>query len=531
MGHMCKREHAGRVGRRYGKSGKRTLFFAVLVAAGTLQAGTTFKFSSMTDGQKELLRGQEEMVFLSGEAPEDMRVDCWLTYAKGDNAPVRFTIGTPDRPMTVDLQRIGSWSRSRRVFLGTVKVKQGEQIGILLEGTSCSLKSLELIPLEKDVRLESLLFSAIDYYDKLLRLPNGVYRNLHRINGEEISTGSTATIGVGLISLCINHELGRDPAAREKALQTLRAINGKGGIDIGRDKASGFFLHFFNNEDGTGRSEFSTIDTSIMVSGAICCRNTFQDEEIAREVDELFFSIDWMTAVADREKMKFYTIVTRGMGGKTVTQLFNEYLILAWLCDEHETALTGSSDLMPAIGDLPVMKYKGLEIPTEPRRVPLSSFVIQFPFYMCHPCANDPLYLQYMKACAEADHQACRREYRKEGYWGCGAGQTPDNGYVASSFLDNPGQVVSPRIIAGFMPVYTPAVDTILTYYDQSKRRLKTPAGILLPRFSMEQRDWRPTRIESIDFSSMLFGTAAMHPAIGLDFFQERFRFTVERPE
>jgi hypothetical protein len=524
--------------------------------AGLLWCGTAvaeksfgFQFSGLSDEQKTLLRNGEPVVLVDTDITAG-RYTCLLTYAKGNDDPVSLRIGT----LESRLEPTRSWKTTRRVNVGILNVEAGKPVELVLSGTACSLRSLEFVPGDgANPVLEELLHSSIDYYDKLLRLPNGIYRNVLDLRGRPVSSSSTATLGVGLISLCINHELGRDPAARDKALQSLRAINGKADIQIKRDPESGFFVHFFDNEEGSGKSEIqikrdpesgffvhffdneegsgkseiSTIDTSIMMSGAICCRNTFNDDEINKEVDKLFFSIKWTDAVANREKMQYYTIVNGGVGS-TRTLLFNEYLILAWLCDEYERALEGSSDLMPDIADLPTMNYKGIEIPTEPRQHPLSSFVIQFPFYMCDPCANDPLYLEYMIAYAKADELACRKAYGKKGYWGCGAGQMPAKKYVASNFLNNPGSVVSPRIIAGFMPVYAPAVETILTYAGKLSRRLETDAGILLPRFSMEEKAWQPDRIESIDFSSMLFGTAAMHPRIGLNFFRERFRFTVK---
>jgi hypothetical protein len=38
--------------------------------------------------------------------------------------------------------------------------------------------------------------------------------------------------------------------------------------------------------------------------------------------------------------------------------------------------------------------------------------------------------------------------------------------------------------------------------------------------------DWRHHRIESIDFASMLFGLAAIHPKLGMEFFHEKTKFT-----
>ena len=96
--------------------------------------------------------------------------------------------------------------------------------------------------------LEPLFQTTLDYYGKLLRTPNGLYLDSWSIKPSKRpnTRGSTAAVGVGLIALCIEHELRRDPKAAEKALQTLLAVNGKTkGFQIDREKA-GYFHHFFN---------------------------------------------------------------------------------------------------------------------------------------------------------------------------------------------------------------------------------------------------------------------------------------------
>ncbi len=108
---------------------------------------------------------------------------------------------------------------------------------------------------------------------------------------------------------------------------------------------------------------------------------------------------------------------------------------------------------------------------------------------------------------------------------------TPNRGYFAASYADNPGKVVSPRIMAGFLPAMPHAREDLLKLYRNPARRLKTPAGELLPRFSLEKPAWKPRRIESIDFASMLFGLAGIHPELGMKFFHEKTKFTLGAEE
>jgi len=65
--------------------------------------------------------------------------------------------------------------------------------------------------------------------------------------------------------------------------------------------------------------------------------------------------------------------------------------------------------------------------------------------------------------------------------------------------------------------------------YGNSKLLINTPHGKLLPRFSPDIPHWRPKHIEAIDYSSMLFGLAASHPKLGMQFFANKTKFTFKK--
>lgn len=371
--------------------------------------------------------------------------------------------------------------------------------------------------------LEPLFEASLDFYGKLQRTPTGMYRDAYLV-GDKVRQGqrcSTAAVGVGLIALCMEHELGRDPKAASKALLTLQTLNGRTeGFKPSRGKA-GFYRHFFSAETGASQTELSTIDTAIMVVGALFCRNTFDDPEIKKEADLLWSSIDWEISLARPDGSRLHMVIEDGKPKpRTVTQMFNEYYLLAWLIQEAQIQKAGDSEILP-IAKLPTWDNDGLELLAEPRKTPQPSFIIQFPFYMCHPCTLDPLYRKFVLAQGNAD-----RRKGKDHHWGAGAGVTPEKGYVAASYDRNPDRVVSLRIIAGFMPAMPQAREDLLKLYRDPARRLKTPAGELLPRFSLDKLDWQPMRIESIDLASMLFGLAGIHHELGMKFFHQKTKFT-----
>ena len=212
----------------------------------------------------------------------------------------------------------------------------------------------------------------------------------------------------------------------------------------------------------------------------------------------------------------------------TVTLLFNEYFLLAWLIKESQIQKTGHSDIV-SINDMPTWTNEGLTLLGDRYKNPQCSFLIQFPFYLSHPGATDPVYLDYVTAQATADQRACSRRVGVQWYWGCGAGVTPREGYKASNYAWNTDNVVSPNIIAGFMPAFPLAQVHLRKLYSDHKICVVTPVGDLLPRFSVDQPQWCAGDVNAIDQSSMLFGLAAIHPKLGMKFFQEKTRFTFEQ--
>ena len=381
-------------------------------------------------------------------------------------------------------------------------------------------------------QLEPLFHATIDFYSKLLRTSNGLYLDTYYVTSDrehQSTICSTAAVGVGLVALCIDHELGRDPQAQQKALQTLRAINGKtAGLTLERDSA-GYFHHFFDSRNGAGNSENSTVDTALMVIGALFCRNTFDDPQIRAEADELWNSINWEVPLADARGENLHMVIEDGKPrANTVTLLFNEYYLLAWLIKEFEIQKTGHSEII-SIKDLPTWNNEGLTLLGTRYKNPQCSFLVQFPFYMSHPGASDPLYLNYVAAQGMADQRACARRVGVAQYWGCGAGITPSEGYTASNYANNTDNIVSPNIIAGFMPAFPLAQDHLRKLYGNHKLCKETPVGDLMPRFSVDKPDWCPDQIDAIDQSSMLFGLAAIDPKIGMKFFQDKTLFTFNK--
>ena len=375
--------------------------------------------------------------------------------------------------------------------------------------------------------LEPLLFSGIDFYN-YLTTPDGFVHNAYFGNRGLGSISSVASCGVGLMAYSIDYTLGRDRQAEKKALNTLRLFNNKHKSIQPQRHSSGFRHHFINTKNASSRSEFSTIDTAILVCGALVARNTFNNSEITEEADELWNSIDWSAAVADANSQKLHMTGKSIDGEKNaITILYSEYLLLSWLCQQYENQKSSNPrQIMPRMEDLSKSVYKGRVMLSAINGNMQPSFLVQFPFFMTNLC-NDELFFSYVAAQAHADRSTCMAKYELPGAWGVSAGTAPGRRYSVNAFYDrNDKDVVTPRIIAGFIATYPKAADDLNLLFQDKKRHMETKFGIILPQWSPTHPEWRSSYLPGIDYSSWLFGMASHHPKIGMKFFQEKTKFT-----
>ncbi|MEP6999624.1 MAG: Tat pathway signal protein, partial [bacterium] len=118
------------------------------------------------------------------------------------------------------------------------------------------------------------------------------------------SFSSVAAVGFALTAYPIGVEHGwvaRD-AARERVLATLRFFwtAPQGPEPTGVTGHHGFFYHFLDMEGGHrfDRVELSTIDTALLLAGALTCRQYFDhddagDREVRALADSIYARVDW----------------------------------------------------------------------------------------------------------------------------------------------------------------------------------------------------------------------------------------------
>ena len=350
---------------------------------------------------------------------------------------------------------------------------------------------------------------------------------------------STAAVGVGLVALCIAHAEGWEPGAAALARQTLRGFRGGlAGFEPAREPHSGFLRHFIDGRSGAawGTSEYSTIDTALLVCGALFAGRYFADEpEIARLAQELYDSVDWARALADPETGSLFMVVDEaGQGGKP-NHPWSEYAILAWLirrADPDAGRRTWDGVFAPdRLGALPHGAFDGITLLSSRRGSAhfLSSFVHQFPFYLVHDYTLSPAYRAELAATAAADRRFWLRQAGTPSYlWGTGAGPSR-TGYHADAIERCPDGIVSPHIVAGYLPVDPSGIydlyDMACTelpfdHYEnpddpEDERRFRAAYryGLhrFVPRARQGQAPWYPPTAPLVDWSTLLYGLCAFH--------------------
>jgi hypothetical protein len=298
-------------------------------------------------------------------------------------------------------------------------------------------------------------------------------------------------------------------------------------------------------------SEISTIDTSLLVAGALFAGKHFIDKEpaIAEAAEELLKSIDWRVVIADKETGVINMIVKDGQGTAPLPA-YNEYVLVSYLALLCQPEVQDIQDLWhntfaeEKIKDLPQVQYRDITVlndTTTKEPAFLSSFVHQFPFYLVPEYSVSPVYRDYYSNACLADRMKWKELSDVPSYvWGYGAGPNDGlfGGYHADKINNAPGNIASAYIVAGFLPVYPAGIYDLYALYrlhipyaeytnpadkeDESKFSAAYKYG--LHRYSwwhLEQPNrWYPTKVTLIDWSSMLYGLAAFKR--GMSFFTER---------
>jgi hypothetical protein len=143
--------------------------------------------------------------------------------------------------------------------------------------------------------LEETERRAFDFLWQEANPSNGLVKDRARnFTGDESRIASIASVGFALSALpaAVERRWVSREEARLRALVTVRFFADK------LENVRGFYYHFVGMTTGkrVSRSELSSIDTALFLSGALVAREYFRDPAITRAVDAIYRRIDfqWM---------------------------------------------------------------------------------------------------------------------------------------------------------------------------------------------------------------------------------------------
>ena len=390
-----------------------------------------------------------------------------------------------------------------------------------------------------DTTLTKLFQNSYKVIDAM-RLPEGLYLDALALGGASAKPAALNANGVGLISLCIADSMYKktgdaenwDANAESKALQSInewiRLKNTPGATNV-----NGLFYRYFKPTDGSWVwvTEHSTIDNALLAAGFLFCRNYFhKNSDIVEKTTTLLNSMDF-TAAISAQGDRMYMILDDNGNASVAANPFNEYLILAWFAKNsnpsfpnYASAQTYWNNKFSNANGLPKYIYpEGNPTLSENNYTPQPSFHVQFCFYYCNYFAKNVDYMTFFKNVETADKTWWQNKTSQQTAWGCGAGEIPGGGYSADAFNKNSQFIVSPHILIGFSPVDPEVRSDLIALYANGTGngiyKIPTTSRDFMWRYKYNEPNLKTSYVQAVDFSTMLYGLAALPEYLGPDFF------------
>ncbi len=330
------------------------------------------------------------------------------------------------------------------------------------------MRSARLPPLSEDeLLLEIQRRATLFFWEKAHPITGLVNDRANNFGTDRYTISSCAATGFGLAALPIGIEHGwlERKDALYRAETTLRFL-------LSMPQVHGWMPHFITNDHGArvNESEYSSIDTALLVLGALVCAQYFAADPTAAEItlleNELYQRLDWPWILTNNQTEPAKRIVSHGWRPETGFLPYNygsySEAILLYLLGLGAPRDPLAPETWAAI-DRPLQHYGDLESlaggPIFVHQMPQSFFPLQN--------RRDDLGFDYWASSAQAmrihrqfcrDHAAQSRTYAA-GFWGLNASDGPD-GYTAYGAPDGPADgTVSPTgAISSIM--FSPALGT-----------------------------------------------------------------------
>lgn len=270
------------------------------------------------------------------------------------------------------------------------------------------------------------------------------------------SAASIASVGFGLAGIPIAIDRGwiTHEAGYERARITLETF-----LNGGVQGENGFFYHFVNG--GTGErmwnSELSSIDTALLIAGALVAGQYFEGSDVQELADRLYENVQWDWMLGGRDMLRMGWRPESGFLSASWDH-FDESLVL------YVLAIGSPTHPIPASTwrswDRPVNAAgEYIYLPGDPL------FVYQYPLAFLDLYGREDAYANYWNNTARAceRHQEFARDHSDDyktyggGVWGLSASDGP-SGYRAYGAAEaNHDGTIAPYASSACLP-FTPEI-------------------------------------------------------------------------
>jgi len=240
------------------------------------------------------------------------------------------------------------------------------------------------------------------------------------------------------------------------------------------------------------------------------------------------------TAAIPSSGTQMYMILDDNGVGSALTSAFNEYIVLAWFAKNSNPSFPRYNRAQaywtnvfsdPTKSVIPKYSYPEGNQMISGGNYAQPSFHVQFAYYYCNYFMNNTAYMTFFKNQAIADRTWWKNNTSQQIAWGNGAGEIPGGGYSADAINNNPDRIVSPHIMAGFSPVDANVKSDLIALYNNGTGNAvyKIPGTNteFLWRYKLNSPAARGAYVQAVDFSTMVYGLAALPEYLGHDFFEK----------
>lgn len=361
--------------------------------------------------------------------------------------------------------------------------------------------------------------------------PNGLVRDALTFSPSNppFHPATPDAAGFALLALSALDKLGVTPQAEATVEKILSAYAGDTpGVTPTRN-TRGHWWHWMNVANGAPASgwtsEYTTIGSAILASGALFAKNHFSDNPaIAAWADEIFLTCDFDRMIHASLDGRIF-LATNASGGELFGSVvpWNEYALIVTCAMRQAGAVrapaVASKWLDPA--QPPKIYFQGVPTLTDNAANYAPAFWIQAQYYFSPDFANNAGFIELWDNHRKVDELYCVWVLNQQYRYGLTAGVSP-SGYVADR-IGAHSQVFSPEAVGAWIDI-----ENLIEFAQDQPPASDPRFRYGLTRRSAAQPTWVPPDAGLVDHLFLLYGLVE---SIDPLFFRQRIPFQADLDE